>query len=106
MEQCAIIKNGRDIVKVSNLKRKYQKLISNPNVIILEECTPELLEEKYNYWVERTPSQIQIEESNEGTRYYFINDKTGHTITSIYPELGNYIKDRHDYRRIERTHKE
>lgn len=103
MERCAIIKNGRDIVKVSNLKRKYNKLISNPNVTILEECTPESLEERYNYWVEEYSPKSNVGEDFEDVRYYFINDKTGHTIVSIYPELDDYIEDRNDYRRIERT---
>ena len=102
MERCAIIRNGKDIVKVSNLKRKYQKLISNPNITILEECTPELLEEKYNYWVEKYALNDITNEDIEDVKYYFLNDKTGETITSIYPELGDYIKDRNDYRRIER----
>lgn len=106
MEQCAIIKNGRDIVKVSNLKRKYQKLISNPNVTILEECTPELLEERYDYWVDKYAPKSNVGEDFEDIRYYFINDKTGHTIVSIYPELDEYIKDKDDFRRIERTKQE
>lgn len=50
MEQCAVVLNGNDVVKVSNLKRKYDKIMSNPNMKILEECDKEMLDEKYNYW--------------------------------------------------------
>lgn len=103
MEQCAIIKNGRDIVKVSNFKRKYKKLISNPEITILEECTPELLEERYDYWVDKYAPKSNVGEDIEDERYYFVNDKTGQTIISIYPELGDYIKDRNDYRRIDKN---
>lgn len=103
MEQCAVIKNGRDIVKVSNLKRKYKKLIANPNVTILEECTSELLEERYNYWIEEYSLKSNIEEDIEDEKYYFVNDKTGQTIISIYPELGDYIKNKNDYRRIDKN---
>ena len=51
MKQCAaIVLNGSDIIKVSNLKRKYNKIINNPNMKILEECSIEKLDEKYEYW--------------------------------------------------------
>lgn len=50
MKQCAVVLNGNDVVKVSNLKRKYDKIMSNPNMKILEECDKEMLDEKYNYW--------------------------------------------------------
>ena len=47
MKQCAaIVLNGSDIIKVSNLKRKYNKIINNPNMKILEECSIEKLDEK------------------------------------------------------------
>ena len=50
MKQCAVVLNGNDVVKVSNLKRKYDKIMNNPNMKILEECDMEMLDEKYNYW--------------------------------------------------------
>ena len=53
MKQCAVVLNGNDVVKVSNLKRKYDKIMNNPNMKILEECDMEMLDEKYNYWNRR-----------------------------------------------------
>ena len=50
MKQCAIILNGSDVVKVANLKRKYNKLVNNPEIKILEECDEDSLEERYSYW--------------------------------------------------------
>ena len=35
MKKCAIILNGNDVVKVTNLKRKYDKFINNPDIKIL-----------------------------------------------------------------------
>ena len=64
MEQCAVVLNGNDVVKVSNLKRKYDKIMSNPNMKILEECDKEMLDEKYNYW-NRTLNRNIEEEKNE-----------------------------------------
>ena len=74
MKQCAVVLNGNDVVKVSNLKRKYDKIMSNPNMKILEECDKEILDEKYNYW------------------------------NSIYPDLEeckSYIKDWMDYVKLD-----
>lgn len=100
MKQCAIVLNGNDVVKISNLKRKYNKLASNPNIEILEECDAESLEERYSYWSNKKKT-TDIEDS--GIRlYHFKNDKTGYTITSIYPDLEDcksYIKDWNEYRR-------
>ena len=44
MKQCAVVLNGNDVVKVSNLKRKYDKIMNNPNMKILEECDMEMLD--------------------------------------------------------------
>ena len=84
MKKCAFVLNGNDIVKVSNLKRKYNKFINNPDVKILEECN-ELLEERYNYWCQQYKKEVTEDTSIK--KYYFKNPKTGHTITSIYPTL-------------------
>jgi hypothetical protein len=89
MKKCAIILNGNDVVKVTNLKRKYNKLINNPDIKILEECDESELEDKFNYWKENTEFK-QEEPISEIPKYYFKNIINNHTITSIYPEL-NYI---------------
>lgn len=89
MKKCAVILNGNDVVKVSNLKRKYNKLMSNPDVKILEECNEDELDEKYDYW-NRTinydkAKQDEIEISTK--LYHFKNVVTGWTITSVFPQL-------------------
>lgn len=45
MKQCAVVLNGNDVIKVSNLKRKYDKIKNNPNMKILEECDMDMLDE-------------------------------------------------------------
>lgn len=107
MEQCAIILNGNDVVKVSNLKRKYKKLTNNPDIKILEECSLEQLEDRYNYWKsiinESVDYTIKVDKPNKDSNiYYFKNNKTGYTIVSIYPDLEScklYILDWEDYER-------
>lgn len=99
MKQCAIVRNGNDIVKVSNLKRKYNKIINNPNMQILEECDLEELEEKFAKW--NMPKTVEA--SNIETKYYFKNAITGHTIISIYDTLDHLegtIENWRDYERI------
>ena len=91
MKQCAVILNGNDVVKVSNLKRKYNKFVNNPEIKILEECDADQLDGKYNYWY-RTLNTNQAEQEEDIKFYYFRNTKTGHTITSIYPHLDNIPK--------------
>lgn len=104
MKQCAVVLNGNDVIKVSNLKRKYDKIKNNPNMKILEKCNMDMLDEKYSYWnrtLNRNPEEEKIEESK---LYRFINPKTGYTITSIYPDLEqckSYIKDWRDYERVD-----
>lgn len=88
MKKCAIILNGSDVVKVSNLKRKYNKFVNNPDIKILEECDEDQLEEKYIYWC-KTINYKEIEQEESNQFYYFKNNKTGHTITSIYNHLNN-----------------
>lgn len=103
MKQCAVVLNGNDIITVFNLKRKYNKIINNPNMKILEECDLDRLDEKLDYWkkiVNRDPEKEK--ESEDVKLYHFRNPKTGHTITSIYPTLDNiksYCKDWMDYER-------
>lgn len=104
MKQCAIVLNGNDIIKISNLKRKYNKIVNNPNMKILEECDVDMLDEKYNYWnrtLNRNPEEEKKEESN---LYHFRNPKTGCTILSIYSDLEqckSYIKDWNEYERCD-----
>lgn len=71
MKQCAVVLNGNDVVKVSNLKRKYDKIMSNPNMKILEECDKEMLDEKYNYW-NRTLNRNIEEEKNEEAKLHHL----------------------------------
>jgi hypothetical protein len=104
MKQCAIILNGNDVVKVSNLKRKYNNIINNPRIQLLEECNSDELEEKYNYW-NRTLNHKEITESeNNIILHHYRNIKTDYTITSIYDKLEDLkrvTKDWEDYERID-----
>ena len=105
MEQCAIVLNGTDVIKVSNLKRKYNKILNNPNMRILEECSRNELDEKYNYWNRTLNRNIEEEEEiAESKLYHFVNPKTKCSITSIYPDLEqckSYIKDWNEYERCD-----
>lgn len=87
MKKCAIILNGSDVVKVSNLKRKYNKLINNPDVKILEECDEHELEDRYNYWRQNTSKECINEPSERILQYHWRNKITGWTRHSINPEL-------------------
>ena len=87
MKKCAIILNGSDVVKVNNLKRKYNKLVNNPNIKILEECDEDQLENRYNYWITSYSQEDTIE--NDVIKYIFTNSKTGQCIKSIYNTLDN-----------------
>lgn len=102
MKQGAIILNGNDVVKITNLKRKYNKIITNPNIKILEECDLDRIDEKYDYW--KRIIAVEDNSNNEETlKYTYKNLKTGYTIVSIYPTLENckfYIKDWEDYERV------
>ncbi|MGM9532186.1 hypothetical protein [Intestinibacter sp.] len=86
MEQCAIVLNGTDVIKVSNLKRKYNKIINNPEMKILEECSKEELEDRYLYWKDKYKA---IEEESEEVKKYYFSDGKGSVIVSIYPNLDN-----------------
>lgn len=88
MKKCAVILNGNDVVKVTNLKRKYDKFVNNPDVKILEECNEDELEEKYDYWC-RTINYDKAnreQEENSTKLYHFKNVVTGWTITSVFPQ--------------------
>ena len=104
MKQCAIILNGNDVVKVSNLKRKYNKIINNPRIQILEECDADRLDEKYDYW-NRTLNHKEIAEAeNKIVLHRYKNPKTGFTITSIYDDiehLRTIEKNWMDYEKID-----
>lgn len=104
MKQCAIVLNGNDVITVTNLKRKYNKLVNNPNVKILEECDAGRLDEKLDYWKRIVNEDYKKEEKREKETklYHFRNPKTGCSITGIYPTLDNiksYCKDWMDYER-------
>lgn len=86
MKKCAVILNGNDVVKVSNLPRKYSKFANNPDVKILEECDENELEEKYDYW-RRTINHTENKPTENSFKYHWRNKITGHTLHSIYPEL-------------------
>lgn len=104
MKQCAIVLNGNDIIKISNLKRKYNKIVNNPNMKILEECDTDILDEKYEYWNRTLNRNPEEEKKKESNLYHFRNSKTGYTILSIYPDLEqckSYIRDWNEYERIE-----
>lgn len=100
MKQCAVVLNGSDIISVSNLKRKYNKIISNSNMKILEECDKEDLEDRCAYWKNQYKSKDA--ETSDGIRlFHFVNPITGYTITSIYPELDKSYKDWSNYERVD-----
>lgn len=104
MKQCAIVLNGNDVIKISNLKRKYDKIINNPNMKILEECDKDVVDEKYEYWNRTLNRNTKEEEILESKLYRYINPKTKCTILSIYSDLEqckSYIKDWNEYERIE-----
>lgn len=104
MKQCAIVLNGNNVIKISNLKRKYDKIVNNPNMKILEECDKDVVDEKYEYW-NRTLNRNTKEESVLESRLYrYVNPKTKCTILSIYSDLEqckSYIRDWNEYERIE-----
>jgi hypothetical protein len=87
MKKCAVILNGSDVVKVLNLKRKYDKFVNNPTIKILEECDEEELEEKYSYWCQ-TVNNKPKEQTESLLKYHWRNKITGWTRHSINPELG------------------
>ena len=99
MKQCAVVLNGNDVIKVNNLKRKYDKIVNNPNMKILEECDMEMLDEKYNYWNKTLDKEIE-EVENSVKLYHFKNPKTRETISTIYSTLEcskTYINDWRNY---------
>lgn len=104
MKQCAIVLNGNDVIKISNLKRKYDKIVNNPNMKILEECDKDVVDEKYEYWNRTLNRNTKEEDILESKLYRYINPKTKCTILSIYSDLEqckSYIKDWNDYEKCE-----
>lgn len=106
MKQCAVVRNGNDVIKVTNLKRKFKKIESNPEMEIIEECDLDSIDTKYEYWKRiYNLDKVQKEEQEyEGQlKYRFRNPKTGWSITSIYPNL-DHIKGTinvNDYERVD-----
>lgn len=89
MTKAAIyLKNGI-ICKTNNIEKKLKK----ESVEILEEWKFDndfsKLDEKYDYWNRILNRNIEEEKKEEAKLYHFKNPKTGHTITSIYPNLDN-----------------
>jgi hypothetical protein len=78
----AILLIGNDVIKVSNLK--YFKL--NKDAIILEKCSKDQLQDKYNYWY-NTINYKNIKLND--LKYCFKNIKTGDVIYSMYDNLNN-----------------
>lgn len=85
MNECAILLNGNQVTKIVK-NRKFSKILNNPNIKILEECSKEELEDKYLYWKDKY--KVTEEESEEVKKYHFTNGKE--TITSIYPNLDHF----------------
>lgn len=98
----AIILNGKQIKKIVKNK-KFNKIINNPNIKILEECNEENVDERFDYWDKII--NPKTEEKEEKIKvYYFKNNKTGYSITSIYPDLEHCkscVLDWEDYERID-----
>lgn len=99
----AIILNGTQLSKIIKNK-KFNKIVNNPNIKILEECSSEQLDTKYEYWKNKLGVNKKEEDISDKIKlYHFINKKSGYTITSIYPDLKScklYILDWEDYERI------
>lgn len=92
INECAIVLNGNDIIKISNLKRKYSKIKNNANMQILEQCSRDELEEKFLYW--KNTSKIRTfntDDYDDIKKYTFVNPKTGYSIISIYSNLNNIV---------------
>ena len=87
MNKCAVILNGSDVVKVTNLKRKYNKFVNNPDIKILEECDEDQLENIYSYWCLKYSSKKE-EPADKPLKYHWRNKINGWTRHSINPELG------------------
>ena len=87
MNECAILLNGNQVTKIVK-NRKFSKILNNPNIKILEECSKKELEDRYLYWKDKYKViEEESEESEEVKKYYFTNGKE--TIVSIYPNLDN-----------------
>lgn len=91
MTAAIYLKNGT-VCKTNNIEKKQKK--ENRTFDILEswEFDNDLnkVDERFKHWcsVMKEKSQTQQTE-DEIKKFYFHNEKTGHTITSIYPDLNN-----------------
>lgn len=47
--------------------------------------------------IEDSPKEEKQIEMNDIKLYHFKNEKTGYTLVSIYPELGDYIEDKENW---------
>lgn len=47
--------------------------------------------------IEDSPKEEKQIEMNDTKLYHFKNNKTGYTISSIYPELGDYVEDKENW---------
>lgn len=87
MNEGVIILNGTQVQKIKKNK-KFFKILNNPNMKILEECTLENLEDKFRYW-KNILEKPETENTNSVLKYVFKNEGTGETIVSIYDNLDN-----------------
>lgn len=87
MNEGVIILNGTQVQKIKKNK-KFFKILNNPNIKILEECTLEKLEDKFRYW-KNILEKPETENTNSVLKYIFKNKGTGETIVSIYDNLDN-----------------
>lgn len=88
MKQCAIVRNGTDIVKVTNLKRKYKKIQENPDMEILEECDKSEVDALYEKYKSENTSEEYVNNVDNNFEYksYWWKRDTGEWICSIYTE--------------------
>lgn len=91
MNEGVIILNGTQVQRIKKNK-KFFKILNNPNMKILEECTLEELEDKFQYWKNKL-EKPETENNNSIFKYVFKNKHTGGTLISIYNNLDNLKKD-------------
>lgn len=53
--------------------------------------------------IEDSPKEEKQIKMNDIQMYHFKNLKTGHTLVSIYPELGDYIEDKENWTFVKTT---
>lgn len=96
-----IFKYKETIYQCMSLDKKLKRLkISREDIDILfeGELSSSDLEKKYLEY--KNVKKETQEDDNEVRLYYFLNTKTGESISSIYPELDpSYVKNVDDYER-------